>query len=71
MGTTMAERLKAIIDEKGYKQYVIAERAGLTAKELSDLLTGRKTFKADYVKPLCKALWITPNELFGCVDEHD
>jgi len=62
---TAAERVSSIIKRKGYKQGAIAERAGFTAKEFSDLLCGRKTFKSEYVCPICKALGITPNELFG------
>lgn len=65
MEKTIVTRLNELIRSKGYKQYVVAEKAGFTSKELSDLLNGRKTFKAEYVRPLCKALCITPNELFG------
>lgn len=62
---TEAERVNSIIKEKGYKQCAIAERAGFSAREFSDLLHGRKTFKSEYINPICKALGITPNELFG------
>lgn len=61
---TIALRVKEIIKEKGYKQYVIAKKAGFTPQDFSGILCGRKTFKADFVNPICYALEITPNELF-------
>lgn len=60
-----AKNLDILIKEKGYKQCAIAQKAGFSARELNDLINGRKTFKADYVLKICKALDITPNELFG------
>ncbi len=57
--------IKNIIAEKGYKQAAIAKKSGFTTKNFSELLCGRKTFKAEYVNPICNALDVTPNELFG------
>ncbi len=65
---TTAERVSALIKEKGYKQRAIAEKAGFEPRDFSNLLNGRKTFKSEYICPICKALGITPNELFGFVD---
>lgn len=62
---TIALRVKAIIKEKGYKQYIIAKKAGFSPQDFSSILCGRKTFKADFINPICYALSITPNELFG------
>lgn len=59
------KNLDILIKEKGYKQCAIAQKAGFSARELNDLINGRKTFKADYVPEICKALDVTPNELFG------
>jgi len=70
MSRGIASQVNRVIQEKGYKQYVIAERAGFTAKEFSDLLNGRKIFKAEYVKPICFALEITPNTLFGFSENY-
>lgn len=60
-----AKNLDILIRKKGYKQCAIAQKAGFSARELNDLIKGRKTFKADYVLGICKALDVTPNELFG------
>ena len=61
---TIALRVKAIIKEKGYKQYIVAKKAGFSPQDFSSILCGRKTFKADFVNPICSALGVTPNELF-------
>lgn len=65
MAVSIITRINALIQEKGYKQYIIAEKAGFKDKEFSALLNGRKTFKAEYVNPICYALGVTPNVLFG------
>lgn len=63
--STTAERVSQIIKAKGYKQCVIAEKAGFSPKDFSNLLCGRKTFKTEYVNPICNALGVTPNDIFG------
>ncbi len=60
-----AERLKFIIRNSGFKQKVIAERAGYSEKQLSALVTGRKKMYAEDVSKICVALNITPNQLYG------
>lgn len=65
MGQTTAKKLDSIIKEKGYKQCAIAKKAGFTPKDFNNILCGRKLFKTDYVVPICDALGITPNDLFG------
>lgn len=57
--------IRKIISEKGLKQSYVAEKAGFTKQEFSNILCGRKAFKTEYVKPICSALNILPNELFG------
>ena len=54
-----------VIQTKGYKQYIVVGRAGYKSKDFSDLMNGRKTFKAKYIMPICYALDVTPNVLFG------
>lgn len=58
-------KVSAIIKEKGFKQCAIAEKAGFSPCEFSNILCGRKTFKAEYVVPICMAIGITPNDLFN------
>lgn len=59
------EVIRSIIEERGMKHSAVARKAGMTPRQLCDMLHGRKTFDVRYVIPLCSALGITPNELFG------
>lgn len=56
--------LRTIIENKCLKMNYVAQKAGFTPQEFSNLLCGRNTFKADYVEPICKALEVTPNDLY-------
>lgn len=62
---TTAKKVSIIIKEKGFKQCAVANKAGFSARELNDILCGRKVLRADHVIPICNALGITPNDLFG------
>lgn len=57
--------IRKIINDKGLKQYVVAERCGYTDKQFSDLLNNRKVITADDIGRLYIGLGVTPNELFG------
>ncbi len=62
---TTADRVRTIIREKGLKQNAVAEKAGFSPKSFNDLLMGRKTFKVEYITPICEVLGVTPNDLYG------
>ena len=38
MKSNIAKNIKSIIKEKGYKQYVIGNRAGYTDKQFNDII---------------------------------
>lgn len=59
------EMIYKIIDEKCLKQSAVARAAGYDPKKFNALLRGRKKMTSEDVVPICKALGITPNELFG------
>lgn len=59
------DNIKSIIKSNGLKQKYVAEKAGLTPQDFSDILNGRKRFEINYVVNICNTLGITPNELFG------
>ena len=63
--------IRDIIRDKGYKQCVIAEKAGFSPQDFSNILCGRKVFKVEYVKSICIALEVTPNDLFGIKSVED
>lgn len=64
-------KIRYIIKDKGYKQCVVAEKAGFSPQDFSNILCGRKVFKVEYVKPICIALEVTPNDLFGIISAED
>ena len=61
----ISDYVKEIIKTKGLKQYYVAELAGIPPKMFSDMLNGRKLVTDNDIVNICKALDITPNELFG------
>lgn len=58
-------RINSLIKEKGMKQCVVAERAGFTANELSQILNKRKLLRVEHIEPIAKALGVEPNDLYG------
>ncbi len=57
--------IQKIISDKGFKQRIVAEKAGFSQKAFSDMLHGRGTLKAQYIPDIARDLGVTPNELFG------
>ena len=53
------------IEEKCLKQSAVARAAGYSPKQFNAMLNGRKRMTSDDVVPICKALGVTPNQLFG------
>ncbi len=62
---TYTEKIYSVIKDNCLKQSAVAKKAGFTTKDFNNILRGRKIFRADYVRPICEALAITPNELFS------
>ena len=58
-------RVNEIIKDNGVKQLFIAEQAGYTAQELSDMLNGRRLIKACDIPKIAHALGVDTNCLFG------
>ena len=61
----LSNELKQIIARKGLKNLYVAENAGYTAQELSDMLNGRRLIKACDIPKIAKALGVEINYLFG------
>ena len=60
-----------IINEKGLVKKGVAERAGMTAQALSDILVGRKVIRADMVPTLADAVDVPIVELFRKGEDLD
>ena len=66
-----AKNIGMIIKEAGLKQMVVAERAGYTQQEFSDMLNGRKLIKACDIPRIAKALGKEPNDLYAAGEESE
>ena len=53
-----------IIKRECLKQVCVAERAGYTAQELSDMINGRRLIKACDIQRLAKALGVTSDDIY-------
>ncbi len=60
----IAERIRAIIAERGLFKKYVAEKAGFTERQFSDMLNGRKVIRAEHLPPIAKALGVNIGELF-------
>lgn len=65
MYQNIIENVKSIIKEQGVKQCVVAQRVGFSQTKFSNMLNGRYIVKAGEIPSICKALGVTPNELFS------
>lgn len=57
------QNIKNIIEQRGYKKKVIAEKMGYKENQFSDLLNGRRIVRLDDIIKLCDLLEVQPNEL--------
>lgn len=53
-----------LIDERGMKQGAVAERAGFTKTQFSDMLNGRRIIKVCDVMAIAEALGVEVGELY-------
>lgn len=64
------DNIRRLINERGMKQVAVAERAGFTGQEFSNLLNGRKALAAVYIPKIAGALGVTCNDLFALPQKH-
>ena len=57
------EKVRAYINEKGYKQITIAQKAGISKTTFNAMMNGKRTIDADDLGAICIALNVSP-ELF-------
>lgn len=67
---TVIENVEKIIKERGLKKKYVAAKAGLTSQQFSELLGGKRVFKAEDVSALAQALSVSPNDLFKETNQH-
>lgn len=57
------------IKRRGFKQAAIANMAGLTEQQLSDIVNKRRKMDANEMFSLCQAMNIMPDVLFRAVQD--
>lgn len=62
---------RRITAEKGLKNKAVAQRIGITEKQFSNLMNGRRIIKDVDVIAIASALDVTPNDLFGIYPKKD
>jgi len=68
----IVDNIKKIISVKGVKQRVVAERAGFSQSEFSNILNGRrKLLRVEHILPIAKALDVDVNTLYYPPKEED
>lgn len=61
----IVNNIKALIDAKGMKQGVVAERAGFTPQDFSNMLNERrKLIRVEHLPAIADALKVNVNDLF-------
>lgn len=57
------KKVRDYIQDNGYKQVAIAEKAGISKVTFNAMLNGKRTMFADDLKAICLALNVSP-EMF-------
>ena len=60
----LAKRIYQIMDEGHMKQSAVARAAGISPAVFNHMLRGRRIIRPEYVAGICKALKVSPNQLF-------
>lgn len=62
----IVKNIKEIMEEQGIMQQKIANRAGFTEQEFSNMMNKRrKLIRVEHIPRIAKALGVEPNEIYG------
>ena len=61
--TDIRDNLKAVIEEKGYIQAVIAHKANISPAKLSQILNKGRKLEANELFEICEAIEMSPTDL--------
>lgn len=65
----VCDRLNAYMKAKGLKQKTIAEKAGFTENQFSQIINDKRSISADELEIICNAIGTTPNEIYKIVHQ--
>ena len=63
MNANIPENIVAIIERKGLKKKAVAEKAGISAQDFSQILGGRRLMKISEVIAFAEALGVELNDI--------
>lgn len=63
--------IEPAIIKSGMKKNVVADRAGLSAQQLSDIIAKRRRLDANEFVNICESMHITPNDVVTLMISHD
>lgn len=66
---SIPERILRIIEDKNMCQARVARSANIDPKLFNAMLHGRKIIRPEHINPICRALGVTPNDVF--LDDKD
>lgn len=64
------EKVRAYIEQQGYKQVAIANKAGIPQTTFNAIMNGKRTMYADDFRAICIALNVSP-ETFISISNED
>ena len=59
------DNIRHLIRTKGLKQTYVAEQAGLTDQQLTDILNNRRLLRVEHLEPLARVLGVTIETLIS------
>ena len=59
------DTIRRLIRTKGLKQTFVAEQAGLTDQQLTDILNNRRLLRVEHLEPLARVLGVTIEALIS------
>ena len=59
------DNIRRLIRTKGLKQTFVAEQAGLTDQQLTDILNDRRLLRVEHLEPLARVLGVTIEALIS------
>lgn len=59
------DNIRRLIRTKGLKQTFVAEQAGLTDQQLTDILSNRRLLRVEHLEPLARVLDVTIETLIS------
>lgn len=59
------DNIRRLIRTKGLKQTFVAEQAGMTDQQLTDILNNRRLLRVEHLEPLARVLGVTIEALIS------